>query len=269
MEPQYSVLIFSKYSPNCKRIFDMVSNSGIEFDNTIGKKLQLLCVDNIQVRQRIKNNSQLDVSSVPCILSVFQNGGVEKYDGGHAFAWIENLISKYVPQKPPVPSLPQQSTIPVQPQESNNSQEEHVIQVPPQEIPLEEKKRSRSKIRYEERQIPIPRRMKPEQDEIDENRSTSIDDIPIEEDSDRHRNIPQPRRIRQDKDKYIEDENLFSGELPDNREPSKIKPSASERIKGPDSAGLRAKAEELARGREDIDKQFGSPKERPISDRRP
>jgi hypothetical protein len=273
MEPSYSVLIFSKYSPNCKKLFDMVSSSGIDFDRTIGNKLQLLCIDNEQVRKRIKANGQIDVTTVPCILSIFANGGVEKYDGGHAFAWVENLIVKFAPPPPPPPqrSLPP----PPQPQQKLPPQEVDPELQPESEpesyAEPEPPKRQPQKSKQQKRQVKVPARMKQIRQE-EEVEATPIGDIPLEdEDNDRHRNIPPPRRIRQDEGKYIEDENLFSGEPTDMRRgpTTGVRSTAVDRKNSPDPHGLRAKAEELARGRDNMDMEFGTSGRRSISDRRP
>lgn len=253
MEPQYSVFIFSKYSPNCKKIFEIIGNSGIDMDKTIGDKLQLLCVDNEQIRKRIRENQQIDVVSVPCILSIFPNGGVEKYDGTHAFTWVENLIMRYMPPPP----TPAPAPLPLQRMEP---------ELEPEPESESESVRHKSK----PKRVKIPNRMKP----IEHSTATSIDDIPLaEDDSDRHRNLPQPKRIRRDESEYLEDNELFSGEIPDNRRESRnivrSSASASDRRNNSDPNGLRAKAEALARGRDDIDRQFSNPTGRPVGDRRP
>lgn len=287
MEPSYSVLIFSKYSPNCKKLFDMVASSGIDFERT---RLQLLCIDNEKVRKRIRDNEQIDVTSVPCILCIFSNGGVEKYDGGHAFAWIENLIARFAPPPPPItsrpPPPPQRSPRREEPQpepEQEPEPEREPDREPDPEIesyrepePRAPRPRSQPKARQPKQpKIKVPSRMKPiRRDEPDDTQATSITDIPLEDlesSTDRHKNIPPPRRIRQDEGQYIEDENLFSGEAPDIRRGSStgVRSSATDRKNSPDPHGLRAKAEELARGRDDMESIWGAQNRRPMADRRP
>jgi hypothetical protein len=245
MDPLYSVIIYSKYSPNSKKLFDVIEQSGVDITN----KIQLLCIDNNKVRQRIKNNKQLDITSVPCILTVFSNGGVEKYDCSHAFAWIENFIQRFAPPPPPPPPPPVYNPPSAPPK--HDSEEIDDVQ------PIEKKKTK------------VPRRMQLIKD-VDELQATSIDDLPME-DTDRHRNIPQPKRIRQDEGNYVEDEELFSGEVVDNnREPSNVvRSNATNRRNSPDPSGIKARADELARGRDDMDKSFANPNKRPMEDRRP
>jgi hypothetical protein len=263
MENLYSVFIFSKYSSNCKKMFDMLKNSRLQ-PETI--KLQMLCVDNDQVRKRILSNNQIDIKTVPCILSVFNNGAVEKYESQHAFAWVENMINKYAP--PPQQSFQQAP----QPQAH-----QPVIQhLPPAQRPIHQPiiiDEERTEIEEDDnvklpvkKTLKVPKRMKAIE-------ATSIDDIPMddEQESDRHRNRPVPKRIRQDEGEYIEDDTLFSGEVVDHRrEPSNVvRSSASERRVTNDTNGIKAKADALAKGRDDIDRELSNKSGRPLVGQRP
>lgn len=106
MEPQYSVLLFSKYSQNCNKLFSIMTNSGVNFS-----PLQSLCIDNENIRKRILDNKQFNITVVPSILSVFSNGNVETYEGVNAFNWVQSIIAKFTP---PPPQLPPQPTQPPQ-----------------------------------------------------------------------------------------------------------------------------------------------------------
>ena len=74
----------------------------VNLANTVG--LTPVCIDNEDIRARILKANQIDISSVPCILIVYPNGGVEKYEGKDAVKWVEQTVYKYMP--PPPPSLP-------------------------------------------------------------------------------------------------------------------------------------------------------------------
>lgn len=259
MEPQYSVLLFSKYSSNCKKIFDLISSSGLDI---LDNHLQLLCVDNESIRQRIKQNNQIDVATVPCILSIFSNGKVEKYDGSYAFSFVETLISRLQPPPPPTPPPPQQLLQKRPPQ----SHQQKLPQRPPQKP----QKTSINDIIYEEEQDgqPIVQEQDRQEDrqEIEEQ---EIEEQEIETEDDRNITRPPPRRIRQDENTYIEDENLFSGEAVDNRKQPKNTTKGKADRKIVESNGIKAKADELAKLRELDDKQLNNQSRRPIADRRP
>jgi len=258
MDPQYSVLLFSKYSSNCKKMFDIISASGIDILDT---HIQLLCIDNESIRQRIKQNNQIDISSVPCILSIFSNGKVEKYDGSYAFSWIETLILRLKPPPPPPPPFP-----PAPPQRLQPPPRKTQTKIRPRPEPREE-------VTQDMEQEELPDEEEITQDPSRDNQ-TSIENIIYEdeesqEETDRHITKPSPRRIRQDEGSYIEDDNLFSGEMTDNRKQPKNTTKGKADKKTVDANGIKAKADELAKLRELDDKQLGHPARRPLGDRRP
>lgn len=266
MEPQYSVILYSKYSANCKRLFDLITANSLDVDAI---RIQSLCIDNDKIRKRIRENRQIDITSVPCILCIFPNGGVEKYDGAHAFAWMDNIVAKFAPPPPPPPPAHRQQPPPPPPTPSQDEEEEEGEE----EIPVPKKKgnqKSRPKSVPRDEVI-VPSRMRPVRQDPPETQGTSIDSIPFEDDSDRHKPVRPPRRIRQDDDgSYLEDENLFSGEPVDNREQVRgVRSTAAERKTGGDSTGVRAKMEALARERDAMDREMASPSQRPVGGRSP
>lgn len=92
MNQQLSVLLYSQYSPNSKRFLDMIKNAPIDFAASIG--LSSLCIDNTDVRERILKSKNIEIVSVPCVLIIYPDGGVEKYDGSNAFKWAEEVIQQ-------------------------------------------------------------------------------------------------------------------------------------------------------------------------------
>ena len=93
MESNFSVLLYSKYSTTSKQLMDIMNSSKVDFKKSTG--LQNLCVDNEQVRNRIIQNKQINITSVPCILVIFPDGIIEKYEGFHVFKWVEEIISSF------------------------------------------------------------------------------------------------------------------------------------------------------------------------------
>jgi hypothetical protein len=239
-------------------MFDIISASGIDILDT---HIQLLCIDNESIRQRIKQNNQIDISSVPCILSIFSNGKVEKYDGSYAFSWIETLILRLKPPPPPPPPFP-----PAPPQRLQPPPRKTQTKIRPRPEPREE-------VTQDMEQEELPDEEEITQDPSRDNQ-TSIENIIYEdeesqEETDRHITKPSPRRIRQDEGSYIEDDNLFSGEMTDNRKQPKNTTKGKADKKTVDANGIKAKADELAKLRELDDKQLGHPARRPLGDRRP
>jgi hypothetical protein len=93
MNQQYSVLFYSQYSSNCKRILNLIQNSDVDFASVLN--LTNVCIDNIQIRDRILKSKNIKINTVPCILTVYPDGGVEKYEGSHTFNLVEEIIEKY------------------------------------------------------------------------------------------------------------------------------------------------------------------------------
>ena len=99
-----SVLLYSNYSPKSKQIMQLIQNCG--FDFVAATQLVFFSIDNENIRRRILANKQIQISSVPCILIVYDDGGVEKYEGATCFRWINEIIQKNLPPLPPPPPPP-------------------------------------------------------------------------------------------------------------------------------------------------------------------
>ena len=241
MEPKLSVLLYSKYSSLSKKLLDMIQTSGVDFSKYA---LQSLCIDNNEIRKRIYANKQIDVTSVPCLLIIFPDGGIEKYDGAHAFEWVEGIIRQHTP----VQTIPVQQPIPT-PEPTRPTPEP----ARPTPEPVREEKRRR---RHRQRIAKTP---------VPENRGvTSIDDLPSDEDdefiSDRYRSRKPVGRVRKDSGNYTDDENMFPSDARDLRSTSDI--NRPNDAKAKKSMDLMAKAKELARGRETVPPPPGHPAER-------
>jgi len=90
MNQQLTILLYSKYSNHCTNLIDLIQQSKLDFST-----LQLLCIDNEKVRQRIQKDDKIQVTTVPCILDIFSTGIIEKYDNISAFNWVNSIISKF------------------------------------------------------------------------------------------------------------------------------------------------------------------------------
>jgi len=248
MEPQYSVLIYSKYSNNCKTMLETIQNSGVDFPNIV--KLQLLCIDNEKIRHRIQSNKQIDVKTVPCILSIYSNGNVEKYDGDHVFKWVNGVIDQMNP-KPTKEQLEyeraQRAQYERQQQEIREAEMRRLEEMKKGEAVREERIANEEKMAIQSAKSYPPsktRNMKP---------VTSVDDIPY--DDDRHISKPKPPTIRSGAMEYDMDESLFQDEMPTHRKPESLKSQE-------DPHGTLAKMKAMMQGREDIEEELNVGKKR-------
>jgi hypothetical protein len=167
MELQYSILLFSKYSPQCKKFIDMISNSGVNFSN-----LKSVCIDNEQVRKRVLSNKQFNIKIVPSVLLIYSNGNVETYEGVNAFNWAGGIIQQFSPPPQQVPPQQQYQSLPPQQQyQSPPPQQQQQYQSPPP--PQQQRQRSQP-----------PRRQTPVMDQDQDQ-----DQEPEEEQEDNYRKV--------------------------------------------------------------------------------
>jgi hypothetical protein len=106
MDIKFSVLLYSKYSKFSKELIDMIEKSSVDFITNF--KLKLLCIDNEDIRKKIANSKQIDIKSVPSLLIVYNDGGIEKYEDSKVFNWFENIIVQLLPPPPGKQELPPQ-----------------------------------------------------------------------------------------------------------------------------------------------------------------
>jgi hypothetical protein len=219
MDPQFVVLLHSKYSSNCKKLLQTIDQYGLKIDT--------LCVDNEKVRKRVVKSKNVPVKVVPCILLGFPGGTIEKYDGEHAFEWITKVIGNINSSKPQRPT--QQG--PPQPIQTYPPQQQ-----PPQQQPMQQPQQ--------------PMRQSPQ-------RGTSVDDLEYYEAPQQPQQPPQQQPMPpqqqpmppqqqgppQPDNEYFEEPPIeFRGGVGQN----KPKPT-----KGPDgSSDIMAKAQEMQKMRE-------------------
>ena len=83
------VFLYSNFSPNCKELFNIIS------DNNIDIPFTMLCIDDKNLRDRIKKSKQFSINYVPCILKINQTTGVvSQYEGAKAFELVINMLEQ-------------------------------------------------------------------------------------------------------------------------------------------------------------------------------
>lgn len=94
------VLLYSKYSESCRQLLQTMER--------FGANIAMVCLDNKEVRQRVMNDKRLNITVVPTLLSLYDTGVVEKYEGSKVMELLLNSFEKINQQK--------QVTIPEPPQ---------------------------------------------------------------------------------------------------------------------------------------------------------
>ena len=107
MNQQFSVLLYSKYSNECVKLMNDLDTKLLTVKNTFG--ITPVCIDNENIRKQILSSDKISITTVPCILLVYTDGGVEKYDGYNLTEWLSEMTSKYQPQQQPVKKVKQSS----------------------------------------------------------------------------------------------------------------------------------------------------------------
>lgn len=242
MEPEYSVLLYSKYSPISNQLQNIIQKSGINFEKIFS--LQFLCIDNEKIKNRVINNPNIDVNTVPCLLLVYTNGGIEKYDGNSIFEWFEQQIYNInKPNEIEIEKLRWKKQKLREQQELENQRK--LIEKIKNQQTLEKEKEIKKKEEENQNQIKYKQQILVN----NQKSTTNIDSIPFENDeennsNDRYRNRKPVGQIRNNSGNY--ETTKFSGEKPDSR---KHKRSA---IKIEDkNMDIMSKAKLLAKGREE------------------
>jgi ribosomal protein S10 len=98
MDIKFSLILYSKYSKFSTEILDYINQYSHIFSSNFN--LIPVCVDNEDIRKQILDSKKVEVISVPCILIVYNDGGIEKYDDSQAFQWVNEIVLRFSPPKP-------------------------------------------------------------------------------------------------------------------------------------------------------------------------
>lgn len=161
------VLLYSKYSPMSNRLMTALNSCPIDLSTSVG--LTTVCIDNEGIRSQILTANKIEISSVPCVLIVYRTGGVEKYEGGNAFQWFNETVSKFMPPDP-------QPIIQEQPR-----QKQEIVSRKAHRVPKVEEYESDEDYIPEPVRKP-PRKLKFEQPKTSK-KETSMEELGIEQDT--------------------------------------------------------------------------------------
>jgi hypothetical protein len=210
---------------------ELVRSSGINIGQALS--IQTICVDNEQIKQRIVDNSDIAVNTVPCLLLAFPDGGIEKYDGISLFKWFQQSISKY--------NRPSQQQIEKMKWEKQKQKEQ------------EELAQRRKKLEEEE----VIQRKKLSEKPISSTGKTSINDLPMEEEEEegnqnssmeRYRNHKPVGQLRENSGNYTRSEEAFKGEKVNTRVHQRNVIKNTTKGKG----DIMSRAKEMAKSREQV-----------------
>jgi hypothetical protein len=129
-----TVLAFSKYSSHCKKLLTFINSNPHSLYTDPLIKLSLLCIDNEDIRRKIKSNDKIQIDKVPTILVVKTDGVVLKFEGRKCVEFVVDIYNQLNP--PPIQHPIQQvkkNAPPVQhfaeEDEEDEEDEEEVVQI--------------------------------------------------------------------------------------------------------------------------------------------
>ena len=97
MSDSYCVLIYSKFSPNSKKVLDIIESCPFDLKKLIN--FEMLCIDNENVRKTIVKSKDIKVAKVPAILVVQSDGVIESFVGSKVFEWLKEVLLKLETEK--------------------------------------------------------------------------------------------------------------------------------------------------------------------------
>lgn len=146
MSIKFSVLLYSKYSKFSTEIVSQVNQYQNVFLENFNMKL--LCIDNELVRKRIINSKKINISFVPSILVIYEDGGVEKYENNDAFVWVNEVIQRVLTITKQQQAIEQENTA----QEENSEIEEEEEEIKPKKVV--QKKQIQKKTPLKKKNVP-------------------------------------------------------------------------------------------------------------------
>lgn len=78
-----AIYLYSKYSIHCQRLASLFEYLPFKIEN--------ICIDNKNIKESILSSSKIRVNSVPCLLFVYENGIIEKYEGSETFNLVNEI----------------------------------------------------------------------------------------------------------------------------------------------------------------------------------
>ena len=191
MDIKFSILLYSKYSSNSTKIIEIINQYTAVFTNNFNFKL--ICIDNEKIRSQVLNSKNIKISKVPCILILYNDGGLEKYEGEDAFNWVESIINKLSPVQPvQQPQIQQPQIQPPQIQQPQIQPPQiQSVQQPSEVLQQEVNNRKQNQVKKQTKQV-----TKSNVTSIDDLDDLDIDDSLIDDENDMEFDIDIDNNIK-------------------------------------------------------------------------
>lgn len=153
MDIKFSTVLYSKFSQISQNFINMLSKLPDDLKSNLN--FNILSVDNPKIRKTILQDKNLNIKNIPCLLIIYNDGRIEKYEGTDSFRWIEEILTKINLQKQKEELELQQKMLEQQALEQqrlmqqqkemeaeNEDEEEEVIKKPKKKPPIKKKKQN-------------------------------------------------------------------------------------------------------------------------------
>jgi len=120
-----NILLTSKYSQHCQKLLEFLKGNNL----IQALNLNIICIDNENVRKRIKN-AEIEIKNVPCLLSIVDNIKVEKFEGNELNKWISFHFEQIMNQQQQMMMQQQQQMMMQQQQQQQMMQQQQQGQPP-------------------------------------------------------------------------------------------------------------------------------------------
>jgi hypothetical protein len=89
-DPEYMVILYSKYSYHCKKILQVYNPELMNY-------FKLVCIDSSVIRSRLAKSKSIQITTVPSVLLVYPGNKVERFEGDGVTDWILRQIAQNLP----------------------------------------------------------------------------------------------------------------------------------------------------------------------------
>jgi hypothetical protein len=99
-----TIILYSKYSNSSTTLIKMLNSYPVDLESYFN--LNLVCIDNENIRNQVLNSKNIQIKSVPTLLVISDNEEVNLYEHDTILKWFNEQISKNPKLKPPTPPTP-------------------------------------------------------------------------------------------------------------------------------------------------------------------
>ena len=169
MDPEYLIVLYSKYSQNCQKILQVYNKSTMDY-------IKMVCIDNSAFRTKLAVSKSLNVKTVPCVLLMYPGNKVEKFEGQGVTEWVLQQISQNLPDTKTVLDV-----------------------APPVQVAVPQQQQQQVAVPQQQQQVAVPQ----QQQQVGVQHFTDISDLNLEDDQEIYERQPTSQEQMVSKPKSV------------------------------------------------------------------